>query len=255
MKSPAPTPAWYQAWFDSPHYHELYGHRSEAEARDFIANLHQTCGWKGLHLLDLACGKGRHARAAADLGHQVVGLDLSRNSIQSARSSHGKVSQLSFVEGDMRTFSLNKQFDGVLNLFTSFGYFDDPADHEAVLNRIATHLKPDGFLILDFLDTHFAKEHLTPSDTVLRSDVEYHITRELKAGEEGRWDTFIKCIRHQEEGRWQEHVEQVAALTNEHLTEMLERAGFDIQHRFGNYSLDPWVEGETPRIILHATRA
>lgn len=255
MKTPAPTPAWYEAWFDSPHYHELYGHRSEAEARDFMSNLHEKWDWKELHLLDLACGKGRHARAAADLGHRVVGLDLSRNSIQSARSDHAQVAHLSFVEGDMRTFELDEKFDGVLNLFTSFGYFDDPADHVAVLNRIAAHLKPGGFLILDFLETHFAKRHLSPSDTLVRSGVEYHISRELKAGENGKWDTFIKHIRHQEDGQWQEHVERVAALTYAHLSDMLTNSGFEIEECFGTYRLDPWVEGETPRIILHATKA
>ena len=255
MKSPAPTPAWYEAWFDSPHYHELYGHRSESEAQAFISQLHKRWGWRELHLLDLACGKGRHARAAADLGHRVVGLDLSRNSIQSARSVHGQVANLSFVEGDMRTFALDETFDGVLNLFTSFGYFDDPTDHEAVLNRIAAHLKPGGFLILDFLETHFAKQHLSPSDTVVRSGVEYHLTRELQEGQEGRWDTFIKRIRHLENGDWKEHVEQVAALTDDHLTGMLEGAGLIVQERFGTYRLDPWVKGETPRIILHATKA
>ena len=114
---------WYETWFDSPHYHTLYGHRSQDEAEHFIQHLHSKLGWNKLHLLDLACGKGRHASSAAKLGHQVVGLDLSSNSIQAARNVHGAEKGLSFVEGDMRHFKLNHVFDGILNLFTSFGYF------------------------------------------------------------------------------------------------------------------------------------
>ena len=43
---------WYETWFDSPHYHRLYGHRSDAEAAAFIRNLHDHHGWNALRLLD-----------------------------------------------------------------------------------------------------------------------------------------------------------------------------------------------------------
>ena len=69
----------------------------------------------------------------------------------------------------MRRLALEEQFDGVLNLFTSFGYFDRSEDHLAVLQRIHSHLKPGGFLILDFLDIDFAKDRLVAEEHIQRA--------------------------------------------------------------------------------------
>ena len=254
METPSSPQAWHEEWFDSPHYHQLYGHRSDAEAQAFVQAMHKQWGWQHCDVLDLACGKGRHARAAAQLGHNVVGLDLSHNSIAAAKERAGGLPNLTFVEGDMRSFDLGQTFDGVLNLFTSFGYFDRADDHTAVLGSITRHLRPGGFLVLDFLDVAFTKKHLSPSDTITREGVEYAITRELKPGTNGGWDTFVKRIRHRDSEDVQEHVEKVAALTNPQLSGLIQSAGFDILERFGNYALDPWAEGQTPRLIIHAKK-
>jgi len=250
----APQP-WFEEWFDDPHYHQLYGHRSQAEAKLFVEAMHKHWNWEGLSLLDLACGKGRHAKAAADLGHNVLGVDLSPNSIAAATEEHAGTAGLAFAEGDMRTFALNRTFDGVLNLFTSFGYFNTEEEHLDVLMAIHRHIKPGGFLVLDFLDVVFAKRHLVPSESLERSGVTYDITRALEPGVAGGHPTFVKRIRHQGPDGPVEHTERVAALGNAHLTNMLERTGFDVLERFGSYDLSPWEVGETPRLILHATKS
>ena len=247
---------WFEVWFDSDHYHQLYGHRSNAEARAFMESLHAHGGWDGLSLLDLACGKGRHARAAARLGHEVVGLDLSRNSIEAARLQSADLPRLSFEVGDMRDFALGRSFDGVLNLFTSFGYFSHGSDHMAVLERIHAHLNPGGFLILDFLEADFARKHLVPRDVISRNGVDYHIERHMVPTPGEAWETIVKQIRHRsEEGQMVVHEERVAALEHRHLQSMLNDSGFTIQEEFGQYDLTPWTKGQTPRLILSATRS
>lgn len=247
-------PAWFEVWFDSPHYHQLYGHRSDAEAAAFIRAMHQAWQWDHLDLLDLACGQGRHARAAAELGHRVVGLDLSSNSIAEATSRHSGIPNLAFVEGDMRSFSLDRSFNGILNLFTSFGYFDRPEDHVSVLQCMARHLHTGGFLVLDFLDAAFTLRHLQPEDKVEREGVEYTLQRRVESGGAGQWDTIVKTIRHTGREGEVRHEERVAALTDHDLSTMLHEAGFEVVGRYGNYSLEPWSEGETPRLILHAMK-
>lgn len=245
---------WYATWFDSPHYHRLYGHRSTEEADLFIDNLHAHFSWSGLRLLDLACGKGRHAAAAAQRGHRVTGVDLSPQSIDAAKSTYREVPGLDFATGDMRRLALEEQFDGVLNLFTSFGYFDRSEDHLAVLQRIHSHLKPGGFLILDFLDIDFAKDRLVAEEHVQRGDFTYEIRRQfgpLPGGMNG----FTKRISFHEGGRDHHYKEQVAGLSVTELTRMLTACGFEIQGTFGNYQLDPWEPGISPRAILHATRS
>lgn len=245
---------WFAEWFDNPHYHQLYGHRSHAEANAFVQAMHTHWNWSELELLDLACGKGRHAYAAARLGHRVTGLDLSPNSIAAARTASAALQNLNFLEGDMRQFSLEHKFDGVLNLFTSFGYFKTREENMAVLKCIHAHLKPRGFLVLDFLDTAFAERHLVPHETVSREGVEYAIERFIEPASDTGWRTFVKRIRHTGPDGPQEHVEQVAALGAADLHAMLCDAGFTVLERFGHYDLTPWSEGETPRLIHYATK-
>lgn len=245
---------WYAVWFDSPHYHQLYGHRSLAEATAFMEALHQQLKWAPMELLDLACGQGRHAKAAANLGHKVTGLDLSANSIAEARRLYDDTPELEFVEGDMRSFQLNKTFDGVLNLFTSFGYFQDKNDHLSVLRSIHAHLNPGGFLILDFLDAEFTMKHLVPSNVITRDGVEYRIERRLEQAQGEEWPHFIKSITMDTAEGTAEHVERVAALEASHLADMLHASGFEVKQQWGNYALSPWRRGETPRLIQYAVK-
>ena len=78
--------SWFAHWFDSPYYHTLYKHGDENEAQHFIDNLvaHLQIK-KDSKLIDIACGKGRHATYFNSLGLNVVGVDLSPNSIASAK--------------------------------------------------------------------------------------------------------------------------------------------------------------------------
>ena len=82
--------AWFKDWFNSPYYHLLYQHRDENEAEQFIKTL---IGYlqpaKGATMLDIACGKGRHSMALAEMGFDVTGNDLSEASISEAKDIGG----------------------------------------------------------------------------------------------------------------------------------------------------------------------
>ena len=74
--------SWFANWFDSSYYHILYKNRDEKEAELFIDNLVQHLQIpQGSTLIDIACGKGRHATYFNSLGLDVIGIDLSPNSI------------------------------------------------------------------------------------------------------------------------------------------------------------------------------
>lgn len=102
----------------------------------------------GARVLDCPCGQGRHAHLLAEAGFQVDGLDYSKVLLQVARK-RGTSRSLRYTQGDMRALPApwTKRFDAVVNLFTSFGFFDDPGDDLRVLKQFARVLKPGGVLI------------------------------------------------------------------------------------------------------------
>ena len=125
-----PTQNWFASWFDTPYYHILYKERNYREAQIFMDNLtHYLNLPEKAKVLDLACGKGRHAIYLNQLGFEVIGADLSENSI--AEASKNSNSSLQFQVHDMRE-KFDDQFDAIFNLFTSFGYFDDLAERALV---------------------------------------------------------------------------------------------------------------------------
>ncbi|MFM7103875.1 MAG: class I SAM-dependent DNA methyltransferase, partial [Flavobacteriales bacterium] len=131
---------WFSGWFGTDYYNLLYHERSEAEARIFIDALRQQNGFgKDLSVLDLGCGNGRHALALAPYVKKITGLDLSDAQLNIANEAK-KDEHCDFVKGDMRDFQLKEKFDLILNVFTSFGYFDSTEDNMRVIHRVNEHL-------------------------------------------------------------------------------------------------------------------
>lgn len=99
-------------------------------------------------MLDCPCGQGRHSHLLAEAGFDVDGLDYSRHLLAVAKM-RGTARNLRYTQGDMRRLPgrWTGRFDAVLNLFTSFGFFDSPRDDLKVLAEFARVLKPGGTLV------------------------------------------------------------------------------------------------------------
>lgn len=102
----------------------------------------------GARVLDVPCGQGRHAHLLAEAGYDVRGLDYSAHLIRLARQ-RGEGRTLRYTRGDMRRMpaAWSGRFDAVVNLFTSFGFFLDPADDRRVIAEFARVLAPGGVLV------------------------------------------------------------------------------------------------------------
>jgi len=245
-----PDAEWFASWFDSLHYRRLYAHRDEAEAHGFvdalIARLRLAIG---AAVVDLGCGTGRHARRLASWGFQVTGLDLAESSIQQARTFEGR--RLRFRRHDMRVPFGRHAFDAVFSFFTSFGYFEDPADHLAVVRNIANALRPGGHLVLDYLNDGYVSAHMTPEETSTIDGAVYRITR----WSDGR--RFFKRITIEDgsAGVPLDYREQVARFTVEDFQRMFGRYGVDIVEQYGDYRLNPYDALTSPRLVLIARKA
>ncbi|MFC1850524.1 class I SAM-dependent methyltransferase [candidate division CSSED10-310 bacterium] len=118
-----------------------------------------------LSVLDLCCGPGRHSLEFARRQYAVTGVDRTERYIAAARHrAESAQLQIEFIKDDMRTFYRSGAFDVVLNLFTSFGYFSDPAADQVVLKNIHTSLKPEGLVIFEMIGKEILARIYQPRD-------------------------------------------------------------------------------------------
>lgn len=240
---------WFENWFDSPYYHQLYRDRSEQEASGFVDMLVSHFSMQqGITLLDLACGKGRHSLAFAAHGLDVTGVDLSRQSIEYA--AQFERDNLHFYVHDMREVFRANYFDVVCNLFTSFGYFNTSHDHQLAARSIVQALKPGGSFIIDFVNRIPAIRNIeaNPRETIVRDTVRFEVERSHSA------TRLLKKIRVSDGGKEYQFEESVSSFTRDEMTALFSSAGLHYRQAFGNYQLGEYDEAASPRMILHFTK-
>lgn len=240
---------WFASWFDSPHYHELYANRNDAEAARFIdALIRRLRPAARSSALDLGCGAGRHAHRLAANGLDVTGLDLSANSIGAARAFERR--GLRFRLHDMRMPFGRRAFDYVFNLFTSFGYFETTDEHLAVIRNITDALKPGGHIVLDYLNVRYADRRMTPEEIRRSAAATYYVTRWTDPHHFYKRITVADWRR----GEMMSHVERVARFTLDDFRAMFASCGLQIVNVFGDYWLNPYDEAGSPRLVIVARR-
>jgi len=238
---------WFSKWFDSKYYHILYKNRDEKEAEIFLKNLSTLEFFKkNSKIIDIACGKGRHSLFLSELGYDVTGVDLSKNSIKHAQQFEKE--NLKFDVADMRETYKKNSFDISLNLFTSFGYFNNKEDDCLAIKAMSENLKNDGILIIDFLNSKKVISNLIKTEIKEINGVQFNISRKVENG------FIIKNIEvnHNEDSF--SFQEKVKALTKENFSELLTFAGLQIIDTFGNYKLDEFNHQTSDRLIIIAKK-
>jgi SAM-dependent methyltransferase len=239
---------WYQNWFNSPYYHILYHQRNDAEAEFFIDNL---CNYlkpdSAARMLDIACGKGRHAIYLNKKGYNVTGIDLSFSSIKYAKQHEND--KLKFFQHDMRNLLFINYFDYAFNLFTSFGYFASDRDNINALKSFRKSLKKDGLLVLDYFNSHKIVANLTEKETKNIEGIAFNISKKVKAGR------IVKTIEFDHKGKQNKFQEDVQAYSYADFEKLFKLSGFQIKEHFGSYSLDPFDEKKSDRLIFICSKA
>lgn len=240
--------SWFESWFNSPYYHILYQHRDDKEAELFIEHLYQQLNIRLQHtILDLACGAGRHAIYMASKGNNVMGIDLASNSIKDANfkaREKGLSEKLHFQVEDMRHFDLNRTFDFIFNLFTSFGYFENKEDNLKVLHCAKKHLKENGVLVIDYLNSQLVRAKGEESYKKTISGIEFSIQKYFED------DFVIKEIKINDQETISQYREQVQLFDATEIQVMLENIGFQIIHHFGDYQLEQYKIDSLRSIIV-----
>ncbi|WP_299758705.1 methyltransferase domain-containing protein [uncultured Pontibacter sp.] len=243
MAAQKETATWFSTWFDSPYYHILYQHRDMQEAQHFMDTLlthlhpkpHDT-------ILDLACGKGRHSRYLSQKGYDVTGIDLSERSINYAKQF--EYERLHFFRHDMREVFRPAHFDFIVNLFTSFGYFETETENVVALCATAESLKHGGKLVIDFMNTDKVINNLVAEEEKEVQGINFKITRSVENG------FIVKNIRFRDKGTDYSFEERVRALREEDFLEYFGMTQLRLVETFGDYKLNPYNQAASDRMIF-----
>ena len=233
---------WYREWFGEE-YLDLYSYRDEAEARRQVEFFRAQFGAIHGPILDLACGKGRHVREFLAVGYDVVGCDLSWTLLRHGGAEFGP---MPLVRADMRKLPFpDDAFEGLVNFFTSFGYFEDEEENLRTVREMARVLRPEAPFLFDYLNVHRELSRL--------------VEREERSSDSGpvlieRWfdgaaRTFNKRITMGEK----KFLERVRGYDLDEMSAIFASSGMAIRGAFGDFDGTPFSD-QSPRLILLGAR-
>ncbi len=209
---------------------------SEAETEEEVEFILEVLGLQqGATVLDLCCGQGRHGQRLSEAGLTVIGVDSSRFLLEEAvRENPG----LYLVEGDMQAIPLKPVCDAVINLFTSFGFYDE-AGNQKTLSEIASVLKPGGKFLLEHWNPYAVVQldgtrnwWWVSESTLALAEVEYH----PETGQLFDHRTIIDLPT----GAIQKAVNRVRFYLPTELEAVLEAVGLKVRARYGDFDQTPF---------------
>lgn len=225
--------AWWETLFDEKYLRFWKPSRPpERTAREVDGIVRYLALPEGAAVLDLACGYGRIAIPLAQRGYHVTGLDLSEILLSEAcRAGEEAGVQVAWHRGDMRNIPWADAFDAVISIYTSFGYFEEEADNQRVLEGVYRALKPGGRFLLDVSNRDWRvqigpRRHWFEVDDCV---VLVEAWLDLVAGRSG------ETWRWREGGTWRSLEFDVRLYTATELKRMIEAAGMRWLRVYGGW--------------------
>ena len=229
---------WFYEWFGEE-YLELYSHRDDDEAKQQVAFFKEHCGAVRGPLLDLACGQGRHIAELRAAGYDAFGCDLSFIMLRTGRAEYGP---LPVARADMRALPFcTASFAGLVNFFTSFGYFATEEENVRVVHEMARVLEKGAAFLFDYLNLHRELETLVQRE--VRGDVSIERWFDVKDR------SFNKRITIGQK----RYLERVRGYDLDEISMMFTSAGLTIRAAFGDFLGAPF-EKTSPRLIVVGTK-
>lgn len=243
-------PNWFEEWFDTEEYLNVYRHRNEEDAKNLFNLINKNILLeKGSKVLDLACGAGRHSILFAKNGFDVTAVDISDNLLNVARKTANELSlNISFIKSDLRELHLTEKFHLILNLFTSFGYFETDDENEEIIKFASEHLLNNAYFIIDFFNIVYLKNNIIP---VTYDKIEDGIIKQERVFEGNR---IVKKITITKKNDVKYYYESVRTYSKDELITLIIKNGLRIQNIIGNYLGVEFEEINSPRVIIIAKK-
>ncbi len=217
--------AWFQEWFGEE-YLELYSYRDATEARKQVAFFKERFGSLRGPVLDLACGTGRHVHELKAAGYHTVGCDLSFTLLRTGIEQCGP---MAVARADMRRLPFRSgRFAGLVNFFTSFGYFSKEMENLQVVSEMARVLKDGAVFLFDYLNIHRELRRLIEREKRDTPIGEATIERWFDASDR----SFNKRITIDD----RRYLERVRGYDLDEITTMFTSCGLTISDAFGDFS-------------------
>ena len=237
---------WFKEWFASDEYLDVYKHRDTSDAKSIISLILKNISIPNkAKILDAACGAGRHAIALAQKGYSLTAFDLSEPLIEKAKSiSNDLKLNIDFFNADMRTVDFNDRFSLILNLFTSFGYFDTDDENFRFLTDSKKWLLPKGYFIFDYLNMNYIIENHVPQTVKVTENKKIIENRSFSNGR------INKEIIIHNGTKVETFNESVKLYSLEQITTVAQKAGLTIDKIFGDYKGGEFDEELSERLII-----
>ena len=244
-----PHGEWWQSYFDERYLSEYSPLFSLEEDRREVARLLELLALPvGARVLDVPCGQGRHSHLLAEAGFDTTGLDYSNHLLKRARE-RGTGPGLRYVKGDMRRLPSrwSGRFDAVVNLFTSFGFFRDPADDLSTIAEFARVLRPGGILIW----------HGASRDGVMSGFLDrdwWRASDGTMVAHERTFDPLSGVLTIRVD--WSDQVHsgerdhRIRLYTASHLTELLADVGLITTEAYDSWSDGPLTRGSSEMLLV-----
>lgn len=240
-------------WHDEDHFWEtvapvLFNERRWSDAPAEVEGVVSLLGISpGASVLDLCCGVGRHSVELARRGMRVTGVDRTGAYLERARrAAKAEGVEVEFVQDDMRIFCRTGAFDAVINLFTSFGYFEDPEDDRRVVLNVYESLKIGGAFLLDMMGKEVLARIL--QERPWQEEDGRILLQETKVTEKWSWVENRWIVL--KDGERQEFKISHRLFSAAGLTRLLEECGFEGVDAYGDVHGAPYDHAAKRLVVL-----
>lgn len=247
------------SWHDEDAFWEAFGpflftpERVESARADADA----LVGLLGLHpgrtprILDLPCGVGRHSIVLAQRGFRVTGVDRTAAFIAIARARTPEGIEVDWRVADIREFDGRSAFDAAINLFSSIGYFEEPAQNVRALTALRRSLRPGAPLVVDVLSKEILARTYRPRHWDERPDGSLHLVDVRFVDHLSRIESRWILVRP--DGSRLERAVRHWVYSAHELDGLLESAGFVDRRVFGSLAGAPYdLKAERLVAVAHA---
>jgi len=244
---------WYKNFFEKYYFPFLSRRRTPLDTEKEVRFIVEVLGLKNNgKILDLACGGGRHAIELAKSGHSVVGIDLNKKCLISARHEAKKAKLLlNFLYGDMRSIPFNEEFDATISMFSSFGYLETEEDNNKVIEEIFKSLKTKGILLLDLQNKNWILKNV-PTKTWDEQGGFFLLEKRKYDAESKFYNNEITIISPSK--KIEKVYSSVRLYELVEIKEKIKQRGFNILRAFGNYDKSKFNIKKSQRMIILAQK-